>query len=201
MATPRVRRVSPAMIVALIALLVATAGTATATTAALITGKQIANGTITGIKIKNKSIGAKKLVGNFRGPAGPAGVAGTAGPAGPAGPAPDTTLIYKKTESDARYLRGTVTVVASSGNIPSASFGAATATCPAGHQVIGGGGDPLNVATMFITGSYAMANNADRPVGLADGQYGPATQWRVWFKNETGGNANGKAVAVCAPIG
>jgi hypothetical protein len=183
------------MVVALLALFVALTGTATATTVQLINGKQILNGSITGLDIKNKSIGKKKLVGNFQGPVGPPG------PAGPAGPAPDTSQFYKKTETDARYLRGTVTVVTASGLIANNGFGNATATCPAGHQVLGGGGDPLNVSNMYITGSYPMANNADRPYTLADAQYGPATQWRVWFRNESGANANGKAVAVCAPIG
>lgn len=204
MSEPARRRLSPSMIVALLALFVAMTGTATATTAALITGKQIANGSITGADIRNASIGKNKLVGTFRGPAGPPGPAGSIGPAGPAGPAgvaPDTTQFYKKAESDGRFLHGTVTVVAASGAIANNTIGVATATCPAGHQVLGGGGAPWNVTNMYVTSSYPLVNNADTPVLLADGQYGAATAWRVVFRNETGGSAIAKAVAVCAPIG
>jgi hypothetical protein len=45
----RLGRVSPAMVVAMVALLVALSGTAVATTSVLITGKQIKNGSITGL--------------------------------------------------------------------------------------------------------------------------------------------------------
>jgi hypothetical protein len=44
--------------VAMLALFVALTGTAVATTSALITGKQIKNGSITGLDIKNKSVTA-----------------------------------------------------------------------------------------------------------------------------------------------
>jgi hypothetical protein len=106
---PLFRRPSPAMIVALIALFVGMAGSATAAT--MLTGKNIKNGTITGADIKNKSISTKDLfaraikslkgdsVGKgsdgapgkngapgqngVPGPQGPQGVPGPQGPAGP----------------------------------------------------------------------------------------------------------------------
>jgi hypothetical protein len=80
-------RQSPAMVVAMIALFVALTGTAVATTSALITGKQIKNNSITGLDIKNKSIGIGDLATRARGARGIRGVAGPPGPAGPAGPA------------------------------------------------------------------------------------------------------------------
>ncbi len=52
----RLVRVSPAMVVAMLALFVALTGTAVATTSALITGNQIKNSSITGADVKNKSL-------------------------------------------------------------------------------------------------------------------------------------------------
>ena len=92
-------RPSPAMVVAFAALVMASAGTAFATT--LITGDQIKDGSITGADIRNHSIGAvklgdgeavaaRKVAKNARGPRGlrgKTGAAGAAGPQGPAGPA------------------------------------------------------------------------------------------------------------------
>src|SRR5262245_2910476 len=80
-------RPSPAMIVALLALVVA--GTGVGVGASLITGGNIKNGSITGADIKNHSITKAKLKGNFRGPrgtAGPAGGTGATGRTGAEGP-------------------------------------------------------------------------------------------------------------------
>jgi hypothetical protein len=79
------------MVVAMLALFVALTGTAVATTSALITGKQIKNGSITGLDIKNKSVAIADLATKargargVRGPIGPPGPAGQQGPQGPAG--------------------------------------------------------------------------------------------------------------------
>ena len=78
-------RLSPAMVVALLALFVALTGTAIATTSALITGREIANGSITGLDVKNRSLTPVDFRGGVRGPAGPRGVQGAQGPAGPQG--------------------------------------------------------------------------------------------------------------------
>lgn len=88
----RLRRPSPAMVVAVLALIVALSGTATAASG-LITGRQIAPSTITGKNVKNRSLTAADLAaGTLKsgrtgktGPAGPAGAVGPIGPAGAAG--------------------------------------------------------------------------------------------------------------------
>jgi len=73
----RVPRPSPAMIVALVALLVATSGTAVAASKVLITSSsQIKNGAISSADLSKK---ARKSLAGKTGPAGPAGPAGAAG--------------------------------------------------------------------------------------------------------------------------
>jgi hypothetical protein len=83
----RLGRVSPAMIVAMLALFVALSGTAVATTSALITGRQIQNSSITGLDVKNRSLRPIDFRGSVRGPRGLRGLTGATGPAGPPGPA------------------------------------------------------------------------------------------------------------------
>jgi hypothetical protein len=73
------------MVVAMLALFVALTGTAVATTSALITGKQIKNGSITGLDIKNKSVTAADVKGRLRGATGARGPQGAQGPQGPQG--------------------------------------------------------------------------------------------------------------------
>jgi hypothetical protein len=82
----RFLRVSPAMVVAMLALFVALTGSAVATTSVLVTGKQIKNNSITGVDVKNRSLTARDFRGSLRGPKGVAGPIGPVGPAGPGGP-------------------------------------------------------------------------------------------------------------------
>jgi hypothetical protein len=77
-------RVSPAMVVAMLALLIAVGGSADAAKR-LITGRDIKNASITGLDIRNKSLTAADIRGRLRGPRGPAGARGAQGPAGPQG--------------------------------------------------------------------------------------------------------------------
>lgn len=81
-------RVTPATVLAGLALFVALGGTSIAASG-LINGKQIKPGTITGKQIKGKTITKAKLapatVSELRGAAGPKGEAGPVGSAGPRG--------------------------------------------------------------------------------------------------------------------
>ncbi len=81
------RRFTPAMIVSMIALAVALSGTAVAGTAKLITGSQIANGTIKLAHLNQSAKGALKGERGATGSRGPAGAQGSQGPVGPQGAA------------------------------------------------------------------------------------------------------------------
>ena len=79
------RRFTPAMIVAMIALSVALGGTAVAGTTKLITGTQIANGTIKLADIHSSAKTALKGQSGATGAQGPEGAQGAKGPIGPQG--------------------------------------------------------------------------------------------------------------------
>ncbi len=79
------RRFTPAMIVAMIALAVALSGTAVAGTTKLITGSQIANGTIKLVDIHSSAKTALKGQSGATGAQGPMGSQGAQGPVGPQG--------------------------------------------------------------------------------------------------------------------
>lgn len=79
-------RPTPAMLVAIIAVVLATAGGAVAASQ-LIDGRQIKNGTIHASKLSRS---AKKQLKGKRGPNGPAGAQGEIGPVGPKGDKGDT---------------------------------------------------------------------------------------------------------------
>lgn len=94
------RRISSAHVLAGIAIVLASAGSATAAAVitgasvqdSSLTGRDLRNGSVTGKDVKDGSIGSKDLAANARGgtgatgPAGAQGPAGAAGPEGPAGP-------------------------------------------------------------------------------------------------------------------
>jgi Collagen triple helix repeat (20 copies) len=79
------RRFTPAMIVAMIALAVALSGTAVAGTTKLITGSQIANGTIKLADIHSSAKTALKGQSGATGAQGSQGAQGAKGPVGPQG--------------------------------------------------------------------------------------------------------------------
>lgn len=81
----RFARVSPAMIVAMIALFVALSGTAVATTSALVGSAQIRNNSITGLDVKNRSLRPIDFRGSVRGPRGLRGLLGAPGARGAPG--------------------------------------------------------------------------------------------------------------------
>lgn len=83
---PQRRRLPrPSMLVAIIAVLLAGVGTATA--AKVISGKQIKDGSVTGRDVKDGSLSAGDFSGSVAGPRGDQGPVGPAGPPGPAGSA------------------------------------------------------------------------------------------------------------------
>lgn len=127
------RRPSPALVIACIALGIALGGTGYATvlqvpknsvgTAQLkssaVTNKKLAPNAVTSAKVQNRSLlRADFATGQL--PAGPAGPTGPAGPAGPPG------------------LSG-VERIESTSATNSTSSRAATITCPAGKRLVGGG--------------------------------------------------------------
>src|SRR5947209_20221646 len=91
------RRPSPAMVVASVALLVALGGTSVAAVNAVLPDGSVGNAqlkanAVTSNKVKNGTLlkadfKAGQLPAGAPGPAGPAGPAGSAGAAGPSGPA------------------------------------------------------------------------------------------------------------------
>ena len=178
----KIRSLSPATVIATIALLFALSGTAVA--AGVVTGAQILNGSIGSIDVMNESLRTvdvkngtllpedfkgKKLpkgpqgAQGAQGPQGAAGPQGPAGPAGPAGPQGQAGL----SDSDGSTF--------------------VDAHCPAGKRIIGGG------AT--LVGAYGdIALDENTPLN--------ATTWRAMgFEiNATGSNWSVRSHAICAVV-
>jgi hypothetical protein len=140
----KIRKPSPGIVVAIIALVLATAGTSTAAQK-LFTGANIQNGSLTGLDVRNNSIqsidvenGSLRLI-DFApgvikaGPAGPQGPAGAQGPAGPAGPA------GPEGPAGAPGVSG-YQVISAVSAVDSSSPKTLVLACPAGKKVISGGG-------------------------------------------------------------
>jgi hypothetical protein len=168
----RIPRPSPGLVVGLVALLFATAGTATAARK-LLTGADIQNNTLSTLDIRNFSLlknDFKKgqLPAGPRGPAGPQGLAGTPGPAGqqgPAGPpgASEVEIVTSKTDSSTQNFKSIV------------------ATCPAGKRAVGGGARLSGVDTAdgpFLVRSAPGAS--DWTAAAREGpNFGAASTWAL----------------------
>jgi hypothetical protein len=198
-------RMSFANVMSLIALFVALGGTGYASGILApnsVGTAQLKADAVTSSKVKDATLKAADF-GRGQLKAGPAGSAGAPGPAGPAGAAGvvDPSLFYSKAQSNARFLGGAlVTVIATSGGVAGSSFGSATATCPAGYQVISGGEDSSNVLAMLVAGSEPLLEDSNL-FTLPEGQHGAPNAWRVFMFNTTGSSQTFKVVAICAPVG
>jgi hypothetical protein len=138
------------MIVALLALVAASAGVGNAATS-LITGKQVKDASLTGKDIKNKSVPLSKLSGKLpAGATGPAGVTGATGPAGPAGPTGPAGPVDKTIPLDITGAAGSATFTAGTGAFGGLSFADATNNNSSFHLVL-----PANyTAGTPLTGTF-----------------------------------------------
>lgn len=189
----KIRSLSPATVIATLALLFALSGTAVA--AGVVTGAQILNGSIGSIDVMNESLrtvdvkngtllpedfkGKKLPKGpqGAQGAQGPQGAAGPQGPAGPAGPAGP--------QGQAGLSQVTVVTAESASDSDGSKF--VDAHCPAGKRIIGGG------AT--LVGAYGdIALDENTPLN--------ATTWRAMgFEiNATGSNWSVRSHAICAVV-
>jgi hypothetical protein len=134
------KRLSPSLILSVIAVVLALGGTATA--ASLITGKQIKNSSVTGADIKNKSLTPSDFSGSVKGDRGLQGIQGPSGAQGPAG----ITTVSTVNGPDVNVAPGDV--------------GGADATCPAGSAVVGTG-------FSSSIGSIGFAERFGASVGIA----------------------------------
>jgi hypothetical protein len=130
------RRVTPSLVLSVIAVLLACTAGATAASS-LITGKQIKDGSITGADVKSKSLTPGDFRGSLQGPAGPTGFTGPAGPTGPAGApgAPGASGALSTTTA----VKGPDVPAGPSGS--GSNVQSSSADCPAGTVVTGGGWD------------------------------------------------------------
>jgi hypothetical protein len=170
-----IRRPSPAMVVACLALLVALGGTSVAAvnqlarnsvgTAQLqfgaVTNPKIRNNAVTSIKVQNRSLlradfAAGQLPAGPTGPRGPAGPAGAAGAAGPAGPAGVIGAITVRTNS--------VTIVDDPGVDAIYNTARVQRNCEGAERAISGGtswgddGNDLNLVTQELEPSLNAQN-------------------------------------------
>lgn len=135
-------RPSPAMVIAIVALIVALGGTGYAAIklpANSVGTAQLKKDAVTSLKVKNGSL----LAGDFKAgqiPAGPEGPAGSPGGAGPAGPFPDA-LPSGKTVRGAYNIGGTAAAAGALAN-SSISFVYAFATAPTVKIVLQGAAAP-----------------------------------------------------------
>jgi hypothetical protein len=181
---------SPAIVIAMIALLVAMGGTAYGVSASKpahypeFNGVDIIDHTLSGVDIKNGSLGPvvlssrarKALKGNLgpAGPQGPQGTQGVQGPAGAAGPPGLSRLIYR--------ARGPLVNTRN-------SLEYAYVLCDSGYYAVGGGANTDSVAQV-VNASYPGDSTATAS----------SAGWVTWvFNTSTTAEHNVTAYVICAP--
>ena len=154
----RLRRPSPALVVASLALAVALGGTSYATVLqvprASVGTPQLKNGAVTTPKLARNAVTSAKvrngslLRADFRANSLPRGPAGPPGPAGPAGPPGLSTVERIESSVGPNSVAGKVTSL----------------TCPSGKRLIGGGARvlPLNIGGVGLTQSFPDNDNVYR---------------------------------------
>lgn len=133
---------NPSLIVSIVAVVIASAGSATAAT--VITGKQIRNGSVTGRDIKNRSISRADLK-------------------------PGTIDKRKLSAATISQLTATPASATTATADVEASTGYATdvvASCPAGQVAVGGGAAFVDKPTVgLVVGSEPVIDASGAPVG------------------------------------
>ena len=161
-----IRMPSAATMIALVALFVASTGTAVA--GGLITGASVKNGSLTGLDVANGSLASIDVKNHslqpvdFKGPL-PAGPQGPQGPAGQQGPAGEAGA------PGAPGVSGWVRTYVVDGPFDSTAKKTGEATCPAGQTLLSGGGRlhhlPAVPPPIAIQESYAVDEDTWRVVG------------------------------------
>jgi hypothetical protein len=152
---------SPGLIVAIVAVVLAGVGTATARH--LITTRDVRNNSLTGADIRNHSLTPRDFRGSVAGQPGPPGRIGVQGPAGPAGAAGKGTEGLRRVSSAYRLD-------------PQTPNQAVAVACPAGSAAISSGvdvydeGTKAGVAGAYPTGSFPTATGANAFVTNTTGQ-------------------------------
>lgn len=119
------RHLTPSLLIAIAAVVLATAGTSVAQRA-LIDSGDVRNNSLTGRDVRNKSLTRADFRGSVAGPRGPAGLPGAAGPQGPAGVANVT------------QVAGPI-VPTCEGGSSGCQVQSSAADCPPGSRLVGGG--------------------------------------------------------------
>jgi collagen type II alpha len=197
------RRPSASLVVAVLAIVIATAGTASATTA-LITSHQIKNGTIRLVDIskqaRNALHGKTGRTGNV-GAAGPQGSPGPQGVPGPQGPQGMQGAQGPQGAQGAMGSPGASAYAVVRNNTvvsPPVTHATVVADCPAGEQVLSGGGG----ASGAVLGFGGMVMGFEGPTGV-DG--GSNNAWEVDMVTSpadtpTTADVGVDAVAICAKV-
>jgi hypothetical protein len=199
------RKPSPGVVLGALALLIALGGTSYAAVGALprasVGTLQLQTGAVTSIKVANGTLRRLDFAPGtlLTGPAGPVGPQGPTGPAGATGPAGtvDTTQFYKKTETDARYLRRTISVVSST-TVAAGDTKSIDIVCGAGYEALSGGTD-TDEASMRISASAPLIQGT-RTFSTSDGQKAAATGWRATVTNGGASSQTVKLAVICAPF-
>jgi hypothetical protein len=115
---------------------------------------------------------------------------------------------YSKPESDARYLRGTITRIKSFKlNEGSAEESSAQVSCPKGYEAVGGGVDVANTRYDKVSDSTpTFAGRRPKEfIGEGEHQEGPADGWfgaiTVMGFRESSQFDFDEVVVICSPIG
>jgi hypothetical protein len=158
-----------------------------------IDGADIQNGSVTGKKLKNRTLGVKKLseaaVDSLKGQTGAKGDVGPQGAVGPAGPQGPTGSQGEPGQNGAAGATNVVVRTSEVKSLPPGFFTEVTASCHPGERATGGG-------TEFIDGQYgALQMVASHPEPSSGTPTGWSTTWN--FKQTTS-YANVREYVICA---
>jgi len=150
---PSIRRLSPALVVACVALALALGGTSVAAVSALVPRNsvgtpQLKQNAVVSSKVKNRSL----LAVDFKAGQLPAGPVGPQGPVGEKGDKGDTGAQGPPGASELER------VSASTVNNNLAGLKEVTVSCPSGKRVVGGGAQIISSPVFPITKNFPLAD-------------------------------------------